>query len=1417
MAAATDADFDLGPLTWVKGEIDQALAKGLAALADFAAHPEDKTPLKHAQTHIHQAAGAVQIVGLDGAITLIEEIERHLTWLEDQPPDSAAAHADAIGAACRRLSRYLQELTEGEPPITLKLYPEYETLTRLRGNDSASPTDLFYPDLTRRPPHLAAGTARAAVAERAPALLRSQRRSYQQGLLGWLRGDTQGLAAMQRAVQAIEEAHAGTPTGTFWWTVSAFLASAAEQGILPSFTVKQLCARVDLQIRRFVEGSTKVADRLRREVLYHVAISAPVSRRVQEVQALYGLPGMLPQRTEARQVELDRFQPVLKHAQDLIAGIKDHWLRFTSGRAEALAPMAQSFRELKAQAALLQEPALDSLVGALEDVASGASRAGSVPDALAMEFATGLLLAEDAIGHFARLSDDFPRQVEAMRRRLDQAQHGLAPLPSAEEDLLDNMARRAQERMLLAQVAREIQGNLRHMEKVLDAFFRDADERGELAGLGAYTRQIQGALRILGLAQADELLAMCQKQIDDYAAGAPAGTEDLELLAESLSGLGFYIEAVEQQRPDAGRLLDPLLRRRLGLGIEPLPEGTAHSIESDLEAHRQALPASLARFRAAPQDPALRAELDAHLQALKQDADLVADTAFAGQAASALAALKDEHAPTAVLLARLDELAPEPATVAPGPSAETMRLLGVGEAKLDAELGEIFLTEAGEVLATVGENLQRCASDPQDREALQAIRRGFHTLKGSGRMVGLLELGEVAYSVEKVLNRWLDEERPAAPELIAMLGDAEHEFKRWVGELQSLGAVQVDDRELMAKIAGVEAAFPPLHTQLAAPPAPQVEAADAEVDARAAPGAVVPAAPHAIVELPTEESIELEAIPEAGMVEAPLAPQTGVAAPGAERAEAEAAPATESDMMVGGVRISSSLYRILLEETAQHLATLDHELEALQFDPQANPTDAMVRAAHTLTGIHRTAGFQPVADTAHALESALLSLQHHAARPDWAVHALADGAAAVAELVDSVGMRQPFDAAALDRAEQARAKLAELRAAGDDVAADSETLAVRAALADEIAAMPLPEMLAPTTFPGMPEMAAVAEVPVVPELPVSEEAPEVTEVSLEPEAFMLRAISAAPEIPVVPEIPAVQETLDMPAALVLPETPLAPPEVWKVPAAVVPPPPRAGLLDAGAGAKPESPPALEPEAAEADLVIAEPLRARAAVLAAVRDDLDAQLLPIFLEEAQELFPHAGALLRDWRRAPQQREYAQDLRRTLHTLKGSARMAGAMRLGELTHLMESRLMAGQREVDPSPELFDALDSDLDQQAGLLDQLQSGAAATAPIPAVEHLPSPAETEPAAPAGAAAAATAHGGGRRCGRARRRNRRPATDDGARALRRDRPAGERNRRSLHSTGPYRGRTAFAEGQPAGVDQQRNPVARSGARDRDPG
>ncbi len=52
------------------------------------------------------------------------------------------------------------------------------------------------------------------------------------------------------------------------------------------------------------------------------------------------------------------------------------------------------------------------------------------------------------------------------------------------------------------------------------------------------------------------------------------------------------------------------------------------------------------------------------------------------------------------------------------------------------------------------------------------------------------------------------------------------------------------------------------------------------------------------------------------------------------------------------------------------------------------------------------------------------------------------------------------------------------------------------------------------------------------------------------------------------------------------------------------------------------------------------------------------------------------------------------------------MAGAMRLGELTHLMESRLIEGDALAEASPELFEALETDLDRIAYVLDRLRDG---------------------------------------------------------------------------------------------------------------
>ena len=293
----------------------------------------------------------------------------------------------------------------------------------------------------------------------------------------------------------------------FWWTVGALFEGLVENGLDAGFGVKQLAARIDLQIRRVSEGSAKVADRLRREVLYFAAICAPVGPQVQAVQRAFKLSGLIPS-AEVLSADVVRLQPLLREAREQLAGAKDAWLKAASGRAENLSKLKQTLASVHAKAAEIHNGALMKLTAALVERLEKMPSSG-VSEPVAMEYATALLLAESAFENYSNLSPDFPKQVDAMLARLDAARQG-RPSAGGGVPMLDEMSKRAQERVLLAQVGREIQANLRHMEQVLDAFFRDNSKRAELAALAKDSAQIRGALRILGLDDADRLLALCE-------------------------------------------------------------------------------------------------------------------------------------------------------------------------------------------------------------------------------------------------------------------------------------------------------------------------------------------------------------------------------------------------------------------------------------------------------------------------------------------------------------------------------------------------------------------------------------------------------------------------------------------------------------------------------------------------------------------------------------------------------------------------------------------------------------------------------------------------------------------------------------------------------------------------------------------
>ncbi len=1209
------ADLDIGPLTWVKGEIDLALDRAAGALDRHEAGV-DAADLRAARTHLHQAHGALSIVGLDGATRFSEAVEQLLESVADERAADQAEAIEAVRRGIAAIRHYLDELVAGQPDQPLRLLPVYRQVMKALGHEVASPADLFYPDLSLRPPRREREPAPLGPAEY-EARLKAARLGFQRGLLKWLKDDPRGAKEMRSSVAIIEMTQGQPAARAFWWAAMALLDSVGAGALPVDPAVRQLFARIDTQIKKLIEGSGIVSERLMRDVLYHVAIAGPAGAHADCVRAAYRLDDHLPRATTASDIE--PLRPALRACRERLAQVMDHWNRFCAGSAAALPQFHDELRLLNEQITALPQADLVRLSNFVFGITSALRKAPlSHTETLGLEMATALLLLDKALEGFDRLGAEFAQQVTAIGDRLGSALRG-QPLPPINVPLLDEMSRRAQEKLLLAQVAKEILANLGVIEQALDAYFREPDKPADLGGLATPLKQIEGALSILGQDRAVAVLRECEAAIAGFGGSdtQPSRHAAFEEVAHKLSALGFFVEKLQHGPADIDEILDPAGAAR-ARAAEPLP-----TVEAELQEVKKLTQTLIGALREQPEDALLRTEIRQNLEIVRENAELVDDAALAEQASAAIAAIEREQPPVAIEEA-LPQLAPPSPPAEPSP--EAVRLAEASREEIDAELLGIFIEEAHEVLGSIAEQLPHLESQPFDVERLTTVRRGFHTLKGSGRMVGLAELGEAAWAVEQVLNRWLKLEREATPPLLAMLGEARQLFSDWVAQLESGGGLARDATGLAAACERLKGETPE-----AAPPAPA---------AGPAPEPVPETLAGTVTEPPQEIIAETAAVspePPPPATE-PVVPEAAEAsAPGPQpvphlRLVEPPAQAPEG-VRVGDLVLSPTLFDLYIGEAREHLGTLQKEVSY-----EGVPRRPMVRAAHTLAGISATTGIVQVNRLAHALEMALNRLIMADAAPTEAQHMLV--ARAIGALEGMIG-----------------------------AIAERRLPQVEDMLAAELDAL---EPVIPEAAPPVQAGVAVDEAP-APEAELTSEAPPASS----------------------PEVPA--------------DEPPAPEAV-----------PRSEASPSPLASETQPPQHAAEEAERRQLRLA--------------DELDPQLLPIFLEEAAELVHEISAAQRDWRERPADSAIADRLKRLFHTLKGSARMAGAMGIGQLVHAMETRVEEAAARNAVTPAFLDSLDASFDRVQMLLERLQTGEPPASGEPADEaggEAPAPAPGPSPAPA--------------------------------------------------------------------------------------
>ena len=1461
-------EFDIGPLTWVKGEIDAALSAARERLAEVQADPAQREPLRFAQSHVHQASGALSIVGLDGVSQFAEAVDKLLSALASGELDVSTERLALGMRSIGMLSNYINEIAAGAPHQPLRLFPAYQELVSARGGEAPQPSELFFPDLTARP-QLA--STEAISPERAAHELRVLRGRFEKGLLNWLRKPQEqaGPMEMLTAVHRIEQIQSLPATRAFWWASIAFFEALALQAIPADRTSQRLCRRIDTQMRRLLEGSQIVAERLVRDVLYFVATAGVDSEHARAVRSTYGLDRALPS-AEAELSDTLR-QPYVLRVREVLEQAKESWNRFCAGAAVALPQFHEQLGELVQRLEPMRLAQVDRLLSSLSEAIQWL-RADPLrlSDDFSMEVATSLLVIEQACESPNADPALLRRQVDLLSAQFSSRTRGdivmeldLAPFGEA--------SRRAQERLFFNQLAREILTNLGQIEQTLDSFFRNPEQRETLPSLAGPLKQIEGAFAVLGEMQGVQLVRENAAMIARFAEQAePPAQDECDSIAHQLSALGFYVEALKSGPARLDNFLNP--------GSTRLDEELVTAAEDTVEAqlHREARETHnlVEALKESPEDVFLREQLVSSLEAIREDAQLVADTGLEQKAKDALASLKSGDATQEQLAEALAGVTP---AAAPQHSEETARLLEASDQEIDAELLAIFLEEAVEVLGTIAEHRNKVVAEAHDFDSLTTARRGFHTLKGSSRMVGLGEFSEAARFVEMAMNRWLQLEKDVDSRLVSLLDNGCLTFGAWVEQLESGGSLSYDAQALIEEAQtllstlDVPADEPPPATTAPAPEAPveavEAEAIDLDMDFDAQPEAESSLPPVILDEIatPVEKkdpySSELDLT--STLMEIDLASISS-----GERHDTEVDLAV-TDFEGDALRAFTEEFGDAAGQAAaeEHAGRFQAPLQSvtegeldLEFDDLDTLEDEVKLPELDTPAAHSAEGKSFELDLTRSMTSNDLDSFSEAGGDDHTVLDLSATDFAGDSLLATLDLGE--DLPAPDAAASSEAPELDLDLDIDlPVLADPVNEAIPAVVEEDllpaldidlVEASPagvesetrtdtLPELIEAVSAERIQATEATAEdmpVPSIETAPSAEtrsETPEAdTRVEEELEEVSIDEVDDGFDLPTLNmgafNIPAPVAIADAPAPEApstdtevsigdqtlsrglydlyiaearqlldnlldehtrLSNNPLRVPTIDAIRAAHtlagisgtariepayalgkalehalhrftdVEVPPLAtqtdvfgtailtldGMLaevvhlvmpadapdlieqlkalhpasESAETVEPHAEHALEAETETAEAPVEVQLAAalpEAPVLQTTesgpQDEFDEQLLPVFFEEADELSDAMAAVLRDMRAAPLDAEPQQALARQLHTLKGSARMAGAMRLGQYIHNLESHLESALLNHQAGPALVDDLENGLDQISNLIELIKNP-----PAPSAEEI--------------------------------------------------------------------------------------------------
>lgn len=1252
-------------LDWVVGEIGETLKQASDALEAYVSNVEDATRIRFCLNHIHQVFNILQMVELHGGALLAEEMEKLARALIEKSVNNTADAHEVLMRAILQLPVYLERVKTARSDDPASLMGLLNDLRAVRGENLFTETQLFAPDM-RAARHVTGPRVRFDD-DKFHDVMRKLRHMYETVMVGVMRDRNYDdhLPALKKVFDNFQRVCQGTARSPLWDIGLAVVEGIENDTIPGSVALNILLRDLDKEIRHMsTVGMASLdefaPDELVKNLLYYIARSQGDSPKILAMRELYRLDRALPG-MQAGNDDMTLGAPDPEAMRSVVVALSEEFKQIREIFDNYVNGRETSNESLSGAVAVFKQ-AGDTL--AVLGLADMRKKMAQMTSDLREKISSTELATADSLMETAAGLVEIESSLNAKYNRDGQASSDGSPIS------MDHAMLSAHETVL-----HECHNGLEQAKDAIVEYIASQWDGSHLNSLPELLQAVRGGLEIVNQRRAARVLGACGRYIKEQLIDGKIKPDfkSMDILADAIASVEYYLECLDE---DVIEDQDDTLS---------VAENSVASLGYAVAVHHRTQPTYIENEPEIEQIDSIVPVLDQQPEPAVDAPEIVAEPIVSTQVATNNA-VEEEIMVNAPLLTEdeLAELESSPAMplILDGPvsnaqAVESVQTLpGVVQSvavrpetvdapiqteDFDEEIAEIFIEEAEEVIEAVREFYPKWRENFADTSSLTEFRRGFHTLKGSGRMAKALEVSELAWSVENMLNRVIDGTIEPGANLCTII---DRVVEKIPSMIVAFSQRKLDPQPALSQRLS-EAAFAVAGNQ--AMPALDLVDETAEI--------VSPEVSDDIPVLSMVDSVDSSEVEPTDVEEIIFSAEVA----------AESPDEMDEDF-------DATLWEIFASEAEMHLEVADQWIaHARERSPIAVETsDALQRALHTLKGSAHMAEVTPIAELAAPFEKFVKELRAYQIKVgDNFTDLLVD---VVAEIRYGLHLIDKHKRVALPNMTSLLAQTASLQMSltGSGASESSVEIPVLATvdptrfnnflINDMDALMDIAPALAQWSEYG--DAAGLDRIV----FELGEMAAGADEAGLPPISALATAI-----IPCYAHAKTAQSAFDAWQPLALEahndlidfmDRLAASEDLFNNEALEV----RLAEFCSQTFSEVAEVAEVELEAPLVDVAFSVQTQNSNSEDLAMLAELDPELVDIFLEEADELLEQLEGEIHSWSEDPHN-SMADAVRRTLHTFKGGARMSGLMLLGTLAHDLETQIEFYTGEADAA--LFNML--------------------------------------------------------------------------------------------------------------------------------